>query len=94
MKTPSGSQSVATGDESGRVPKFEADRRSLTAATAAQEPNDPSARNQAEMKAMRKDIENLKEVVMSRTLGGINLSGQDIKEKLKPAAPEAGRTPR
>ena len=44
VKKPNGGQSVGTGDETGRVPKIEADRRSLTTGTAAQDRNDPFAR--------------------------------------------------
>ena len=93
-KKRSGGQHVGAGDQSGTVPKIEADRRSLTVGTAAQNPNDPFAHSEAEMKAMRKDIENLKEVIKSHTLGGGAVSGEEIKEKLKPAAPEVGRARR
>ena len=43
---------------------------------------------------MRKDIENLKEVIRPHALGGGALPDEEIKEKLKPAAPEVGRTRR
>jgi hypothetical protein len=55
---------------------------------------DPIARNEGEIKAMRKELENLKEVLRPSALGGMFLRKQEIEERLKPVAPERSRLDR
>jgi len=62
--------------------------------TTSNDDHNRLAQNEAEIKAMRKELENLREVLRPFALGGSGLRKEEIEERLMPVAPEGSRSHR